>query len=116
VIMGGKRDREFGPVVLFGLGGIFVEVMKDALTRVAPIDRTAAEEMIDGIRGASLLRGFRGSPAADRESLIQILMNVSRLLSEHPEIRSIDINPVIVGENGRGCAVVDAKIEYVEGQ
>ena len=116
VIMGGKRDREFGPVVLFGLGGIFVEVMKDALTRIAPIDRMAAEEMIDGIRGASLLQGFRGRPAADRESLTHILMNVSRLLSEHPEIRSIDINPVIVGENGRGCTVVDAKIEYVVGR
>jgi acetyltransferase len=110
-IVGGIRDTEFGPVVLFGIGGIFVEVMKKTVMRVAPLDRRTAEEMIDTIEGTALLRGYRGKPAADIEGLVRILMKVSHLLVEHAEIKSIDINPVIVGENGRGCTIVDAKIE-----
>jgi acyl-CoA synthetase (NDP forming) len=114
VIIGGKQDNEFGPVILFGLGGVFVEVLKDTAIRVAPIDEEEAINMIGGIKGAPLLDDFRGQPSADKETLIQCLMKVSHLLFEHPEIKNLDINPMIVGDEGNGCMIVDAKIERVE--
>ena len=110
VIIGGKRDREFGPVILFGLGGIFVEVLKDTTIRIAPVDIGTAQEMIDGIKGSALLKGFRGSKPFDIESLAHVLVNVSNLLVDHPEITSLDINPLIVLEKGKGCVAVDVKI------
>jgi acetyltransferase len=111
VIVGGRQDREFGPVVLFGLGGIFVELLRDTSIRVAPIDGKTARDMIAQVRGAAILQGFRGKPPADIEGLSDILVAVSRLLAGNASIRSIDINPVILGEKGTGCTVVDAKIE-----
>ena len=111
VIVGGKRDREFGPVVLFGLGGIFVEVFKDTAIRVAPVDTGTAKEMIDGIKGSALLKGFRGGKSSDTDALAHVLVNASNLLMEHPEITSLDINPLIVLEKGKGCIAVDVKIQ-----
>ncbi len=111
VIIGGKQDNEFGPIVLFGLGGIFVEVMKDVALRVTPIDDDEAENMIADIRGARLLEGFRGQPRADKAALKKCLVTISRLLYDHPEITNLDINPMIVGDDGMGCVIVDAKIE-----
>jgi acetyltransferase len=111
VIVGGRQDREFGPVVIFGLGGIFVELLRDTSIRVAPIDKKTARDMIAQVRGAAILRGFRGKPPADTEGLSDILVAVSRLLAGNASIRNIDINPVIVGERETGCTVVDAKIE-----
>jgi acyl-CoA synthetase (NDP forming) len=112
VIIGGRQDNEFGPVVLFGLGGIFTEVLADTALRVAPIGSDEARAMIAGIRGAALLRGFRGRPAADTEKLAQVLVDVSRLLTENPSILRMEMNPVIVHAAGSGCTVVDARIEY----
>lgn len=111
VIIGGKRDREFGPILLFGLGGVFVEVFKDAAMRVVPIAEAEAREMIGEIRGASLLKGFRGKPPCDVDELVRCLCGISRMLFDHPEIANLDINPLIVREKGRGCVAVDAKIE-----
>ena len=111
VIIGGKKDPEFGPVILFGLGGVFVEVLKDVALRVAPVDEKEAEKMIGEIKGAQLLKGFRGKPPADKEALIKCLVNVSRLLIDNPEIKNLDINPLIIWEKGKGCLAVDAKIE-----
>jgi acetyltransferase len=111
VIVGGRRDREFGPVIVFGLGGIFVEVLRQTSIRVAPIDEKTAREMVSGIRGAEILRGFRGKPPADIRALSAVLVAVSRLLAEDASIRNMDMNPVIVGEEGTGCTIVDAKIE-----
>ena len=111
VIVGGRQDREFGPVVVFGLGGIFVELLRDTSIRVAPIDSETARDMIARVKGAPVLQGFRGKPPADTEALSDILVNVSRLLAANASIRNIDINPVIVGEKGKGCTIVDAKIE-----
>jgi len=112
VIIGGKADPEFGPVILFGLGGIFVEVYKDVAIRIAPVDENIAEEMINEIRGAGILKGFRGQPSADWKALVKVLVNASRLLTEHPEIVNLDINPLIVFEHGKGCVAVDAKIGF----
>jgi len=113
VIIGGKRDPGFGPVILFGLGGIFVEVLKDVSLRVAPVDHGEAASMIDEIRGVRLLDGFRGQAPADKEALTEILVNVSKLLAEHPEIENLDINPLVVWENGKGCIAVDVKVEIM---
>jgi acyl-CoA synthetase (NDP forming) len=115
VIIGGRRDREFGPVILFGLGGIFVEVYKDTAIRVAPIDETIAEELIGEIQGSVLLKGFRGLKPADTKVLIKVLVSVSSILCEHSEITNLDINPLIVLEEGKGCVAVDIKMQ-VDGQ
>lgn len=111
-IIGGKNDPEFGPVVMFGLGGIFVEVLKDVTMRVAPIDTKIAREMVGEIKGAPLLKGVRGTTPADVESLSDVLARVSKLLVQHPEITSLDINPLRVF--GEGCLALDVKIELSE--
>jgi succinyl-CoA synthetase beta subunit len=113
-MVGGKRDEEFGPVVVFGLGGIFVELLDDTAIRVAPVTAEMAREMIAEVKGAAIMRGFRGKPPADTDALAAVIVAVSNLLAADTAIRNIDINPVIVGERGTGCMVVDAKIE-VEG-
>jgi succinyl-CoA synthetase beta subunit len=88
-------------------------VLRDTAIRVALIDEEEAESMIEGIKGARLLDGFPGQPPADKETLVQCLVKVSHLLFEHPEIKNLDINPMIVGGEGKGCMIVDAKIERV---
>lgn len=108
VIVGAKRDPAFGPVVLFGLGGVWVEALQDVSLRLAPIDREEALEMVGEIRGASLLRGGRGSPPADLDALVDLLRSVSRLVEEAPEIRELDLNPVMVWE--RGVRILDARM------
>jgi acyl-CoA synthetase (NDP forming) len=111
VIIGGRRDREFGPVILFGLGGIFVEIYKDTAIRVAPIDVKIAREMIDSTKGSTLLEGFRGNKPCDTEMLANVIVNVSNLLMDHPQITNLDINPLIVLEKGKGCVAVDVKVQ-----
>jgi acetate---CoA ligase (ADP-forming) len=113
-IVGGRKDPEFGPVVVFGLGGIFVEVLKGVTMRVAPINERTAREMIDEIRGAALFRGARGTAPADVESLARVIANVSLLLTRHPEITLLDINPMRAFGPGAGCAALDVKMEAEE--
>jgi acetyl-CoA synthetase (ADP-forming) len=108
VIVGGLRDRTFGPTVLFGLGGIFVEVLKDASFRVAPLSRQDTRQMIEEVRGYPLLKGVRGQPASDEEAIIQILQATSSLMLENSQIQQVDFNPVVV--YAKGAAVVDARI------
>jgi acyl-CoA synthetase (NDP forming) len=113
VILGGKRDHTFGPVVMFGLGGIHVEVLGDVAFRVAPLGRADAEEMMEEVRGKRLLDGARGKPAVDREALIQALLALSRLLVENPGIAEVDINPLIVLREG--AIAVDARMRVEQG-
>jgi acetyltransferase len=108
VILGGKRDRSFGPVVMFGLGGIQVEAFGDVVFRVAPLSRADAEEMIEEFRGKGLLDGVRGNPPVDRETLIKALLSLSCMLMVNPRIAEVDINPLLVLE--RGAAAVDARV------
>jgi acyl-CoA synthetase (NDP forming) len=110
VFIGGKHDQEFGPAILFGMGGIFVEVLNDVVIKVAPITEREAGEMIETVKGSVLLKGFRGGAKADVDALRECLVRVSRLLYEHEEIQQLDINPLVVGREGLGCQVVDAKI------
>lgn len=108
VIVGSIKDPTFGPTVMFGLGGIFTEVLEDVSFRLAPITRADAEEMIREIRSHRILEGARGMPRADREAIVEILLRTSRMLMECPEIRELDMNPVLVYE--RGAKVVDARV------
>jgi acyl-CoA synthetase (NDP forming) len=110
VILGAKRDPCFGPVILFGLGGIFVEVLRDLVWRVAPFGRETAEEMITHIRGHRVLQGMRGEKPSDTRILADLLVRLSRLMVDHREIHEIDINPVRVFEEGKGALVLDARV------
>jgi len=98
-VIGLSRDPQFGPCVMFGIGGIFTEVIKDVTFRVAPITQLDAEEMLDEIRMKKLLDEFRGSPAVDREALVKALIGIGDLGYNHREIAEIDINPVIIQGN-----------------
>jgi acyl-CoA synthetase (NDP forming) len=108
VILGAKRDPSFGPVILFGLGGIYVEVFEEISLRVAPINRPEAEEMISELKGAAILKGVRGEPPLDMKALVENLLRLSQLMMDFPEIEGIDINPVKVLE--KGAVAVDARI------
>ncbi len=104
-------DEQFGPCLVFGLGGVFVEVLKDISLRVAPVGKMDARDMIEEIRGFQILRGFRGKPRADIEKIVDVLINLSRLSIDLKErIREIDINPLIVYPEGKGVKVVDALV------
>ncbi len=108
VILGAKRDPSFGPVVLFGLGGIYVEVLKEISLRVAPINRLEAEEMISELKTAALLKGVRGERPLDVKALVENLLRLSQLMMDFPEIEGMDINPVKALE--KGAVAVDARI------
>jgi acetyltransferase len=113
VILGTKIDPQFGPVVMFGIGGILVEVLKDVVFRVLPISRSAARKMVTEIRAAPILNGVRGQPPVDRDALVDLLMVVSELIESYPEIREMDLNPVIARPDG--VSVVDARILLHDG-
>jgi len=107
-VMGLNRDPQFGPCVMFGVGGIFTEVIKDVAFRIAPITERDAEEMLDEIRLSKLLKAFRGKPAVDRKVLVQALVAIGDLGYRCNEIAEIDINPVII--SGNQPVVVDALV------
>ena len=108
VIVGAIKDPQFGPTIMFGLGGIFVEVLKDVTFRIAPITEEDAREMISEIKAYPILKGFRGAPPADTEAIVKILVNVSKLVMEHQEIKELDLNPIMVYRSG--AKTVDARI------
>jgi acyl-CoA synthetase (NDP forming) len=110
IILGGKQDPNFGPVMLFGIGGIYVEVISDVVLRVAPLNRIEARSMIHEIKGIKLLKGVRGQKPSDIESIVETLLGLSRLLVDFPEIAEIDINPIMVFEAGQGCRVLDVRL------
>ena len=108
VIVGAIRDNQFGPAVMFGIGGIFAEMYDDVKFRVAPIDRVDAFNMVQGLRGSRILEGTRGQPPLDIDSLVNILMRVSELMMEHSAVEQLDLNPVIAYP--RGSCAVDSRI------
>ncbi len=110
VITGMNRDPQFGPLVMFGLGGIYVEVLKDVSFRIAPFDQTEAVAMIREIRSFGLLRGVRGEPPADLDATAETLLRLSQLVTDFPEIVEMDINPLMVFEKGRGVMGVDMRL------
>jgi acetyltransferase len=110
VILGIKRDQSFGPVIMFGLGGLYVEVFKDVSFRIAPIDEIIAGSMIKQIKSYKILDGIRGRAPRDIAAIIECLLRLSQLALECPQIKELDINPLIVLEKTKGCYVADARI------
>jgi acyl-CoA synthetase (NDP forming) len=108
VIVGALKDLTFGPVIMFGLGGVFTEILKDVSFRLAPLLRKDAEDMIHEIRGYPLLTGIRGRAVCDTQALVDLLLNLSQLVMAHPEIDELDLNPVRVYE--RGLMALDVRL------
>ena len=108
VIVGMVRDPQFGPVMMFGLGGIFVELLKDVSFRVLPLAERDARQMIDDIKGQAILDGVRGQAAADKTALCQLILKVGQFIEQHPEIQELDMNPVFA--YAEGAVAVDARI------
>ena len=110
VILGAVRDPKFGPICMFGLGGTFVEAMKDVTFRLAPMWEISAEIMIRTIKAYSILKGVRGTPPCDIDGIKDCILRLSQMVTEHPEIAELDINPLIVYPEGKGCVVADSRI------
>jgi len=108
VIIGMTKDAQFGPVLMFGLGGILVELLKDVSFRIVPLEREDAQEMIREIKGYPLLEGYRGSEPVDVSILVEILLKVSRFVDNHPEIKELDLNPIFAYKDG--AVAVDARV------
>jgi acetyltransferase len=110
VLVGMNRDPQFGPLLTFGLGGIFVETLKDVSFRLAPLSVEDAHQMLSEIRAGPLLDGVRGRPAADKAALAETLQRISQLVVAFPEIAELDINPFVVYEAGQGGTAIDMRL------
>jgi len=110
IIIGMSQDPQFGPLVMFGLGGIYVEVLKDVSFRIAPISEKMAREMIREIKTVKLLRGARGEESSDIDSIVDVILRVSQLVTDFPDIVEMDINPLFVKKKGEGSVAGDARI------
>jgi len=110
LILGMTRDPRFGPLLMFGLGGIYTEALHDVSFRLAPIRQEVPAEMIRGIRAHRLLEGVRGEKPSDAAAIADCLLRLSQLVTEQPAIKELDINPLIVYARGEGAAVADARI------
>ena len=110
VFVGAKQDPVFGPIILAGLGGVYVEVFGDVTLRVAPFSAAEARKMFGEIRGSRLLKGVRGQQPGDLEALINIVQRISQLVCDLPQIQELDLNPIKVLPKGQGCLVVDCRM------
>jgi len=110
VIVGVQRDPTFGPLLMFGLGGIHVEVLHDVTFRLAPLDHAEARRMIESIRSTAVLHGARGAKPADVDAVADVLVRVSALVTDFPEIVELDINPLVVADRGLGAVAADIRI------
>jgi acetyltransferase len=115
LILGGRQDAQFGPVVLVGLGGIFAELFDEVSVRVAPISRREALEMLDGLRGAAVLKGARGTRPSDLGAAADVLLRLSQLLCDLPQVREMDINPLRVFHQREGCMALDVRVIVEKG-
>ena len=108
VIVGAIKDPQFGQTLMFGLGGIFVELLKDVTFRIAPLTREDAHEMVTKVKAYPLLTGYRNTPPADLDAIIKVLLNTSKLVMDYPEIKELDLNPIMAYQ--KGVKTVDARI------
>jgi len=108
VIVGTSKDPQFGPVIMFGLGGIFVEVLKDVSFRIIPLNKRDAKEMIEDIKGYPALQGYRGKEPADIPALMEMILKISKVMEENPEIKELELNPIMAYK--KGALAVDARI------
>lgn len=110
VIIGMRRDPSFGPLIMFGMGGIYVELFKDVAFRVAPFDRNQAKQMIAETKAGTLLAGYRGQPKADLDAIVDTILKLSQLALDFPQIQEIEINPLSVGPAGQGAVALDGRV------
>jgi 4-hydroxybutyryl-CoA synthetase (ADP-forming) len=110
IILGSKKDPLFGSLIMFGLGGIYVEVLKDVIFRLAPVGQEEATRMVESIKTVKLLKGVRGEKPSDLQSIIDNLQRLSQLVTEFPEIEEFDMNPLLVFEEGKGASAVDVRM------
>jgi acetyltransferase len=110
VLVGMNRDPQFGPLVTFGLGGIYVETLKDVTFRIAPFAVQSAETMLSEIRARALLDGVRGEPPVDKEAIVETLLRIGQLVQDFPEIVELDINPLMVYPQGMGAIAIDMRL------
>ena len=110
VIVGMVRDEQFGPVMTFGLGGIFVEIMKDVSQMVAPLTRAEVVQLVRSIKAYPILTGARGRKPADVRALEDFILTLAQIAMDFPEILELEVNPVIVGDEGQGVGAVDALV------
>jgi acetyltransferase len=110
VIVGMRRDPTFGPLVMFGLGGAYVELFKDVGFGIAPLSPEYAEEMIFSTKAGTLLQGFRGGPVYDLDAVVEVIGRLSQLSLDFPQVSEIEINPLLVLPEGEGAIVLDARI------
>ena len=110
MLVGMNRDPQFGPLVTLAMGGIYVEVFRDAAFRLAPFSPVEAEQMLGELRASALLEGVRGEPPADRAALIDALLRVGQLVTDFPEIEELDINPFVAYEEGQGGIALDMRL------
>lgn len=108
IIIGGLVDPQFGQTLMFGLGGVFVEILRDVTLRIAPIVKQDAQEMIREIKAYPILKGFRGQPPADEDAIVDILLSASDLMMENQDINQMDLNPVMIYD--KGASIVDARM------
>jgi len=113
VIIGMSKDAQFGPVIMFGLGGILVEILKDVSFRIVPLARRDAREMIREIKGYPLLEGYRGQEPVDVANLEELILKVSSFIEQHPEVEELDLNPIFAYSDG--AVAVDARVILGEG-
>jgi acetate---CoA ligase (ADP-forming) subunit beta len=109
LVAGMSRDEHFGPCVMFGVGGVLTEALGDAVFRLAPLDASDAADMIDELRTQDLLGAFRGEPPVDREALVDVLLGLSRLACDEPDVAAVDLNPLLI--DGGAPLAVDALVE-----
>lgn len=110
VILGMVRNPTFGPMLMFGLGGVYVEILKDVRFAIAPVDEKEARELITGIKTYPLLAGVRGAKSSDINALVDIILRVSKFVCDFPEIEEFEINPIMVFEEGKGALAVDMRL------
>jgi len=112
IILGARRDPSFGATIMVGLGGVFSEILDDVALRIVPLTLTDAEEMIGELKSHKLFEGFRGRPPLDKTALTQVILRLSRLLSDFPDLQQLDINPLKLFAKGHGCSAVDIRLEW----
>jgi acetyltransferase len=113
-LIGVNRDPQFGHLIVFGLGGIYVEVLKDVSFRVAPVSVQEANKMITELRSYALLRGVRGQAPADVDAIVETILRISQLVTDFPDIIEMDINPFMVLDKGKGGVAADVRITIGE--
>jgi acetyltransferase len=113
VIVGAQRDAQFGPLVMFGLGGVYIEALRDVAFRLAPLSEAEAREMVAETAAGRLLAGVRGQPPGDVSAVVRALVGVGQLMADLPCVAEVDLNPLIVGAAGEGAWAVDARIVMI---